>query len=180
MWSRGRQGIMIQACFSCSLLVLGTGSTHSTSWHENSGRVIIQRKMIFWTQKKGVGSWAGKTKWSPSTSGSILTLTSMEDSFLWVIFLSHWPPSSSRTLRTLYCLQPLTRAPFVSLECSQQGWLILFFFWLFTTPWIVAYQAPLSMEFSRQEYWSGLSFPSPAGSFLSFSSWFIWTFLRSF
>ena len=128
MWSRGRQGIMIQACFSCSLLVLGTGSTHSTSWHENSGRVIIQRKMIFWTQKKGVGSWAGKTKWSPSTSGSILTLTSMEDSFLWVIFLSHWPPSSSRTLRTLYCLQPLTRAPFVSLECSQQGWLILFFF----------------------------------------------------
>ena len=31
----------------------------------------------------------------------------------------------------------------------------------FATPWIVAYQAPLSMRFSRQEYWSGLSFPSP-------------------
>ena len=29
------------------------------------------------------------------------------------------------------------------------------------TPWIVAYQAPLSMGFSRQEYWSGLLFPSP-------------------
>ena len=29
------------------------------------------------------------------------------------------------------------------------------------TPWAVARQAPLSMEFSRQEYWSGLSFPSP-------------------
>ena len=28
------------------------------------------------------------------------------------------------------------------------------------TPWTVACQAPLSMEFSRQEYWSGLSFPS--------------------
>ena len=27
------------------------------------------------------------------------------------------------------------------------------------TPWIVAHQAPLSMEFSRQEYWSGLPFP---------------------
>ena len=26
--------------------------------------------------------------------------------------------------------------------------------WLFVTPWIVAYQAPLSMEFSRQEFWS--------------------------
>ena len=33
--------------------------------------------------------------------------------------------------------------------------------WLFATPWTVAYQAPLSMEFSRQEYWSGLLFPFP-------------------
>ena len=32
---------------------------------------------------------------------------------------------------------------------------------LFTTPWTVAHQAPLSMEFSRQEYSSGLPFPSP-------------------
>ena len=32
---------------------------------------------------------------------------------------------------------------------------------LFGTPWIVAYQAPLSMEFSRQEYSSGVPFPSP-------------------
>ena len=28
-------------------------------------------------------------------------------------------------------------------------------------PWAVAHQAPLSMEFSRQEYWSGLPFPPP-------------------
>ena len=32
---------------------------------------------------------------------------------------------------------------------------------LFVTPWTVAYHAPLSMGFSRQEYWSGLPFPSP-------------------
>ena len=32
---------------------------------------------------------------------------------------------------------------------------------LFGIPWIVAYQAPPSMEFSRQEYWSGFPFPSP-------------------
>ena len=32
---------------------------------------------------------------------------------------------------------------------------------LFVTPWTVARQAPLSMEFSRQEYWSGLPFASP-------------------
>ena len=29
------------------------------------------------------------------------------------------------------------------------------------TPWIVAHQAPLSMGFPRQEYWSGLPFPPP-------------------
>ena len=32
---------------------------------------------------------------------------------------------------------------------------------LFATPWIAAHQAPLSMGFSGQEYWSGLPFPSP-------------------
>ena len=32
---------------------------------------------------------------------------------------------------------------------------------LFATPRTVAYQAPPSMGFSRQEYWSGLPFPSP-------------------
>ena len=38
-----------------------------------------------------------------------------------------------------------------SLSCVQ----------LFVTPWTVAHQAPLSMGFSRQEYWSGLPFPPP-------------------
>ena len=33
--------------------------------------------------------------------------------------------------------------------------------WLFVTPWAVARQALLSMEFSKQEYWSGLPFPTP-------------------
>ena len=37
----------------------------------------------------------------------------------------------------------------------------LSYVWLFATPWTVAYQAPQSMGFSRQEYWSGLPFPSP-------------------
>ena len=38
-----------------------------------------------------------------------------------------------------------------SLSCVQ----------LFVTPWTVAYEAPPSMGFSRQEYWSGVPFPSP-------------------
>ena len=40
-----------------------------------------------------------------------------------------------------------------SLSCVQ----------LFVTPWTVAYQAPLSIEFSRQEYWNGLPFPFSRG-----------------
>ena len=38
--------------------------------------------------------------------------------------------------------------------------------------WIVAHQAPLSMEFSRQEYWSGLSFP-PAGDVPNSGAYFV-------
>ena len=37
--------------------------------------------------------------------------------------------------------------------------------WLSATPWTVALQSPLSMGLSRQEYWSGLLFSSPGGSF---------------
>ena len=32
---------------------------------------------------------------------------------------------------------------------------------LFATPWTIAHQVPLTKGFSRQEYWSGLPFPSP-------------------
>ena len=34
--------------------------------------------------------------------------------------------------------------------------------WLFVTPWSVTYEAPLYMGLSRQEYWSGLTFPTPS------------------
>ena len=58
---------------------------------------------------------------------------------------------------------------------------------LFVTPWTVAHQAPLSIGFSRQEYWNGLPFPSPddpvdVGNLISGSSAFsksslnIWKF----
>ena len=47
--------------------------------------------------------------------------------------------------------------------------------WLFVTLWMVAHQAPLSMEFSRQQLWSGLPCPSPEdlpnpGTFVSYVS----------
>ena len=39
--------------------------------------------------------------------------------------------------------------------------LVVYHIRLFASPWTVACQAPLSVEFSRQKYWSGLQFPSP-------------------
>ena len=37
---------------------------------------------------------------------------------------------------------------------------------LLVTPWTAAYQAPLPMGFSRQEYWSGVPLPSPEKGFM--------------
>ena len=42
---------------------------------------------------------------------------------------------------------------------------------LFTTPWTVAYQAPPSLGFPRQEYWSGLPLPSPKSIRPGYISW---------
>ena len=47
--------------------------------------------------------------------------------------------------------------PLVWIRCFQSLSHVL----LFATPWTVAHQAPLSMGFFRQEYWSGLPFPPP-------------------
>ena len=53
------------------------------------------------------------------------------------------------------CQDPAILKPTVLHACMLSG------VQLFATPWTVAHQAPLSMAFSRQEDWSGLSFPTP-------------------
>ena len=52
----------------------------------------------------------------------------------------------------------------IQLLNDLRNWKSLSPVWFFATPWTVARQAPLSMGFSRQEYWNGLLFP-PAGDF---------------
>ena len=49
----------------------------------------------------------------------------------------------------------------ISIFWRHLGFCVLSHVWLFATPWTVACQAPLSVEFSRQKYWSGSPFPSP-------------------
>ena len=42
---------------------------------------------------------------------------------------------------------------------------------LLATPWTAAYEAPLSMGFSRQEYWSGVPLPSPGQKLRDMKTW---------
>ena len=61
-------------------------------------------------------------------------------------------------------LNELTYFPVLKVKVKSLSRVRLFvqlFVRLFATPGTVAYQAPRSMGFSRQEYWSGLPFPSP-------------------
>ncbi|CAI9179161.1 unnamed protein product [Rangifer tarandus platyrhynchus] len=51
----------------------------------------------------------------------------------------------------VYCYQPISLHPHAHMLSH-------------VTPWTAARQAPLFMGFSRQEYWSGLPFPSPSNS----------------
>ena len=59
----------------------------------------------------------------------------------------------------------------------KEKWKLLSRVWLLTTPWTAAHQAPPSVGFSRQEYWSEVPLPSPRGlaslylSHISVSSW---------
>ena len=46
-------------------------------------------------------------------------------------------------------------------EVKKRKCQLLSHVWLLATPWTAAFQAPPSLGYSRQEYWSGLPFPSP-------------------
>ena len=58
------------------------------------------------------------------------------------------------------CFKIQMKDSYLSIYTAVTVW-SLSHIWLFATPWTVAHQTSLSMELSRREYWSGLSFPSP-------------------
>ena len=60
-----------------------------------------------------------------------------------------------------WCPERLLTCPREPSKCWKWSVSLSVVSWLFAILWTVARQAPLSMEFSRQEYWSGLPFPSP-------------------
>ena len=87
------------------------------------------------------------SKQSQGSNLSISMSTHYENGFL---------PLWQKKVQLWYTLLPLCDHPCCAVLCCFSR------VQLFVTPWTVAYQAPLSMGFSRQEYWSGLLCPPPA------------------
>ena len=103
--------------------------------------------------------------------------------WVWVNFRSWWRtgrPATAKSLQSCPTLcDPIDGSPPGSpvpgiLQARTLEWVAISFSnaWkvkvkllscvrLLATPWTAAYQAPLSMGFSRQEYWSGVPLPSP-------------------
>ena len=112
------------------------------AWVISSASTLLIPKMCFGAKSRGSMSLGGGCK-------------SESNCFLWLGsgFLKQvlgWTSVSSSSGHKISC-EKSSRAHSQSLSCVQ----------LFATAQIVAHQAPLSMRFSRQEYQSGLAFPSP-------------------
>ena len=122
--------------------VLGFSFSISPS-NEYSGLISFR---IDWFDRLAVQRTLKSLLQRHSSKASIL-----QCSAFFTIQLSHPYMTTGKTIA-------LTRRTFVS---KVQTNVSLSRVPLFATPWTVAYQAPLSMEFSRQEYWSELPFPSP-------------------
>ena len=77
-------------------------------------------------------------------------------------FLSFWE-LAREPLRSAFisCFRTPLRVHVDIGKCLSPSVKLLSHVWLFVTLWTVAHQAPPSMGFSRQEYWSGLPLPSP-------------------
>ena len=71
----------------------------------------------------------------------------------WGLGVATWPQLCGSLQSSEAELQAITAFKCQSLSCVQP----------LATPWTVTHQVPLSTEFSRQEYWSGYPFSSPAG-----------------
>ena len=104
-------------------------------------------------------------------SHSILTRTQWD----WILLLwsfdrtGNWGserpgdlPEVTQPVGSVTEFEPMSLISIVAFEMYYK-WNLLSGVRLFVTPWTVAGQAPLSMEFARQEYWNGLPCPPPEG-----------------
>ena len=169
-WGREESDMTEQLHFQFSLSCIeeGNGTPLQYSCLENP-----RDRGAWWAALYGVAqSWTWLRRLSSSSSSS-----SMEAIYLGVCVLGHfshvqlsvtpWTMASQAPLfmglsRQEYWSGLPFPSPMIKYEVSEVSEVkLLSPVRLLETPWTVAYLAPLSMGFSRQEYWSGLPFPSP-------------------
>ena len=119
---------------------------------------LISSELLPTCQERG-GARPGKVQQMFQIHTSVPILLGFEHLESWYLFFFFF------LVLPVYCHQPMTLHPHAHMLSH-------------VTPWTAACQAPLSMDFSRQEYWSGLPFPSPIPDLL-LSNFFI-MFLRFF
>ena len=117
-------------------------------------------------------------------TGKEIYLQGLYVEVVWILHLVYWSQAAAaKSLQSCPTLcDPIDSSPSGStvpgiLQARTLEWVAISFskawkwkvkvkllscVWLFMTPWTAAYQAPPSMGFSRQEYWSGLPLPSEA------------------
>ena len=93
-----------------------------------------------------------------------VSLFLLQDNGVNILTISYWVKNTSKYI--IYSIYPLSDISICVCVCVRvcvkwSEMKLLSCVRLFATPWTVAYQTSLSMGFSRQEYWSGLPFPSP-------------------
>ena len=99
---------------------------------------------------------------APKSLQMLIAAMKLKDTYslegkLWQRSLLGYGPSCHKELGMTEASEQAHTQANIACEHDQ----LLSFIWLFVTSWTVAYQAPLSMGFSRQEYWRGLPCPPP-------------------
>ena len=132
---------------------------------------------IKWKQWQTLFSWAPKSLWMVTAAMKLKDICFLEEK-LWQTCCCCWVAKSCPTL-----CNPIDSSPpgspvpgilqartleWVAISSNAWKWKVkvksLSLVWLLATSWTAAYQAPPSMGFSRQEYWSGVPLPSPEWS----------------
>ena len=132
----------------------------------NHFHILLQIHLSEYTKQFGIPKAHENISWfCASVYAAISTKNVL--SYTLICLLNTYPKFTNHSMFNFSFKPFLTSSPWP--KCAPEPvhdsiimkWNSLSCVWLFATLWTVAYQAPLSMGFSRQEYWSGLPFPSP-------------------
>ena len=127
-------------------------------WHCKSTILQFKRKK----KKDPTALWLLTSHWSKQLTELSSPLLEVENHiFCMGVMGKEW---LFLNMNLMYCVELFlldeSRQDKLTQVEKWHAWLVKSLSRLFATPWTVAYQAPLSMGFSRQGYWSGLLFPS--------------------